>query len=125
MKKCFICGEYKEESEFYKDITRGDGLSSRCMECCSNRKRNRPYNGEKQREYQKEYNIKPENKIKILAHTLVRKAIKTGELIKENCEICGKIADAHHDNYSKPLDVRWLCRKHHKKYHAKLKVLTN
>jgi hypothetical protein len=24
----------------------------------------------------------------------------------------------HHDDYSKPLDVRWFCRRHHLLHHA-------
>lgn len=42
-------------------------------------------------------------------------AIKTGKLIKQPCEVCGEInVHAHHDDYSKPFEVRWLCRKHHR-----------
>lgn len=41
-------------------------------------------------------------------------AIKDGTLIRKPCEVCGdEKVDGHHDDYSKPLDVRWLCRKHH------------
>lgn len=41
-------------------------------------------------------------------------AIKMGVLIKEPCEICGnEDSEAHHDDYSNQLEVRWLCRKHH------------
>lgn len=121
MKKCCICKQYKEENEFYKDKTRSSGLSSRCIECCSSRKRNRPDRKEYMKKYIQEYNTKEENQVKILAHKLVTKSLKTGTLIKKPCEICGENADAHHDNYDEPLNVRWLCRKHHQKYHASIK----
>lgn len=40
-------------------------------------------------------------------------------LIPQPCEVCGsEIVDAHHDDYSKPLDVRWLCPLHHRRLHA-------
>ena len=34
--------------------------------------------------------------------------------------MCGTTTNihAHHDDYSKPLDVRWLCNFHHGKHHA-------
>lgn len=52
------------------------------------------------------------------AHALVGKAIRRGELVRQPCEACGSTeVDAHHDDYSKPLDVRWLCRTHHKHHH--------
>jgi hypothetical protein len=33
--------------------------------------------------------------------------------------VCGEPeAQAHHDDYAKPLDVRWLCNKHHREHHG-------
>lgn len=44
--------------------------------------------------------------------------IWSGRLKRQRCEICSKWpADAHHDDYSKPLEVRWLCRSHHRQHH--------
>ena len=37
------------------------------------------------------------------------------------CEKCNKVnAQAHHDDYSKPLNIRWLCPLHHKEEHKKV-----
>jgi hypothetical protein len=56
---------------------------------------------------------------KYLAHVAVQRALANGDLVKGNCEICGNpTVDAHHDNYRKPLKVRWLCRQHHTRVHA-------
>ncbi len=44
-------------------------------------------------------------------------AITQGKLNRMPCEPCGGKAEAHHDDYSKPLDVRWLCFKHHREWH--------
>ena len=33
MKRCTICKEYREESEFHKDASRYDGLSPKCKQC--------------------------------------------------------------------------------------------
>jgi hypothetical protein len=34
------------------------------------------------------------------------------------CEVCGKQpAEAHHGDYNKPLEVRWLCKTHHAMLH--------
>ena len=35
---------------------------------------------------------------------------------RQNCW-CGKIGEAHHPDYSKPLDVIWLCSEHHAQVH--------
>jgi hypothetical protein len=52
------------------------------------------------------------------AHRMMTSAIRKGELVRGACEVCGEIkTDGHHDDYSKPLDVRWLCRKHHIEAH--------
>ena len=45
--------------------------------------------------------------------------IKSGKLLKENCEVCNEIeVEAHHDNYNDPANVRWLCKKHHAQHHS-------
>jgi transposase-like protein len=60
-------------------------------------------------------------------HNIVEKAVLRGRLIRpEHCECCGiskKFKDgrsgiqAHHDDYDKPLSVRWLCQKCHHQWH--------
>jgi predicted transcriptional regulator len=67
------------------------------------------------------------NKIKEAANRLTTSAIKSGVLTRQPCEVCGafgikngrNVVDAHHDDYSKPLDVRWLCQKHHNMLHKR------
>lgn len=44
------------------------------------------------------------------AHRLVHRAITSGKLERQDCEICQSSAHAHHDDYGLPLKVRWLCR---------------
>ncbi|AQS65429.1 MULTISPECIES: hypothetical protein [Rhizobium/Agrobacterium group] len=58
------------------------------------------------------------NPAKYEAHLLVQRAVKAGELRKNTCEVCGdEDVDAHHDQYDEPLNVRWLCRRHHTRLH--------
>ncbi len=53
------------------------------------------------------------------AHSALRSGMKRGLVVRKPCEVCGDPkAEAHHDDYSRPLKVRWLCRKHHKEHHA-------
>lgn len=55
---------------------------------------------------------------KAKAKRMVRTEIEAGRLVRQPCEVCGKLpVDAHHDDYSQPLKVRWLCRKHHNELH--------
>lgn len=50
------------------------------------------------------------NPEKIRAQRQTRRAILRGEIVKQPCEGCGdEKVHAHHDDYGKPLDVRWLC----------------
>lgn len=43
--------------------------------------------------------------------------IKRGRLIRGLCEVCNsRDVEAHHDDYNKPLEVRWFCKEHHKQY---------
>lgn len=54
------------------------------------------------------------------ARWIVNRAIASGRLVRQPCESCGFTkAQAHHDDYSKPLDIRWLCGQCHRQEHAK------
>ena len=49
------------------------------------------------------------------ARDAVYRAKKRGDLVSQPCEACGdEIAEAHHEDYAKPLEVRWLCYRHHR-----------
>lgn len=62
-----------------------------------------------------------DNKEKAFAHWTVQHAKRSGKLRQQLCEECGESnTHAHHDDYSKPLTVRWLCPKCHKKHHQQL-----
>jgi hypothetical protein len=53
------------------------------------------------------------------AQKIAAKAIRKGTLIRQPCEVCGAAkTEAHHDDYSRPLDVRWLCKSHHRQHHV-------
>lgn len=58
------------------------------------------------------------NPEKYAAQKALNRAIRRGELARKPCEVCGNVrVDAHHDDYSHPLNVRWLCRRHHVQHH--------
>ena len=71
---------------------------------------------EKIKAYHKKYNKK-----KKYATTIVQRAIIKKKIIKKPCEICGTIkSQGHHEDYTKPLEVRWLCSKHHGLRHREI-----
>lgn len=51
------------------------------------------------------------------ARKLLAQKIRFGRMERQPCEICGGSAQAHHEDYSKPYEVRWLCRVHHMELH--------
>ena len=61
---------------------------------------------------------------KFRAHQIVYHAKKKGLLFNQKCRDCDSLKTfAHHPDYSKPLEVMWLCHKHHTLEHIKLKSL--
>ncbi len=62
-----------------------------------------------------------DNRIKRAAHTIFRNWKRYNkEQVPEGCVSCGvqgKRLEAHHDDYSKPLEVRYLCGKCHRAWH--------
>ncbi len=53
----------------------------------------------------------------------VNNALKDGKLIKEPCEVCRSVihVHGHHDDYSKPLKIQWLCVGCHRLHHLSKK----
>ena len=132
MKICKICKVNKDLSEYWKCSYRKEGYLGQCKDC--DRLKNRLYrerNKEKSKEkYKRYYQLHKEeikkkrldwyhsHKNKFSAHQKVKNALFRGDLIKLSCQECGdKKSLAHHPDYSKPLEVIWLCSKHHMRLH--------
>lgn len=131
-KVCFKCGVEKDLEDFYKHPQMYDGHLNKCKECAKKDARERNVlRAEYVREYDKLRNNRPERKKhsvehekkwrkdnpeKYRAHCLLYNAIRDHRILRPNkCEICGKtcIPHGHHYDYSKPLDVIWMCAKCH------------
>ena len=146
MKQCFKCKRHLELFEFYKHSMMADGHLNKCKSCTkqdsenrrkykeqdinwvlSERKRHR----EKSRKYRSDgKNVNKsnlqnkkwceENPEKRKAHNAVKNALRSGKMHRHPCCICGNKAQAHHEDYSKPLDVIWLCSRHHADRHIEI-----
>ena len=138
MKHCYACKTDKPLSDFYKNSSKTDGLSPACKECHKawrhdHYRRNAEAVGISNRRWEK---LNPEvhkayvrkfqkDKYHANKHTgifgvyhLVKRAIKHGILTPEPCRICKDVnVVAHHEDYSRPLDVLWYCRRHHSRLH--------
>lgn len=129
-KTCFKCGAEKPLTDFYKHSGMADGHVNKCKECNKKDvKKNRSDSLDHYREYDrgrgnrqgleyvKEYRERYPKKY--AAHNKVNNAIRDGKLHRGCCEVCGdENSVAHHDDYDRPLDIRWLCQGHHKQWHA-------
>lgn len=135
MKLCKSCDTEKARYKFGVRAMSVDGLSAKCNECASKydkARANDPHRVKARADYAKTEAGKAahsrgarawieRNAIKKGASTMVGNAVRDGKLIKpETCEACGSIPSrlhGHHDDYAKPLDVRWLCPGCHSKWH--------
>ncbi len=133
MKKCFKCRRRLPLSEFYAHPAMSDGHLGKCKACAKkdvreNRAKRREYYNEKDREraskgLPRRLAWQKKNKLIRIAHRIVTKALKAGKIRREKCQVCGDPkALAHHEDYSKPLDVRWLCQTHHRRRHAEMRA---
>ena len=128
---------------FYKHKAMADGHLNKCIECVKSRVgKHREQNLDSIRAYDRERGRTEERKAKVrrdavkynrteacrkfrekfpekyAAHSAVNYALRKGTLTKLNCEECSRPdTQAHHEDYSKPLDVVWLCVDCHMRRH--------
>jgi len=61
----------------------------------------------------------PMQRLKSNCRSYLHVYIKRGKIKKGVCEVCGDPnVHGHHDDYTKPLEVRWFCEIHHLELHG-------
>jgi hypothetical protein len=134
-KVCKGCSLDLPLGHYYKHKRMLDGHLNYCVDCVKARvNKHRAENLERFHAYDRARSVLPTRKNQLAqlasrsitdplrrrAHTMTGNAIRDGKLIRPStCSQCGKSCkpEAHHDDYSKPLDVRWLCRSCHCRFH--------
>lgn len=133
MKRCFKCLVIKELSDFYRHPGMGDGHLNKCKSCAKDdvaknyRKNIDHYVG-----YEKARFSNPDRKAAVAGYQRKRRllypekdrarwtilnAIRRGKVERKPCSICNaSVSEAHHHDYSKPLDVIWLCFSCHRQH---------
>lgn len=129
MKLCKYCKKEKDPALFSRDKNKPDGLQNRCK-ACVRAYQLQPHVMEIKRQAQRKYAATEKGKVAEAKHSPVRRkridelgrnrvyyAVRR-KLKRQPCGICGdERAQAHHHDYSKPLDVTWLCAYHHAQEH--------
>lgn len=131
---CTTCEEFKQKSDFYLNKRSPIGITSECKKChCRTsmdtrdrglaRDRNRVHmrrarslDPDKFRERERDAARKRVNDERRQARYQLNLAVARGHIIRPaQCTRCGESQKlhAHHDDYSKPLEVRWLCTECH------------
>jgi hypothetical protein len=110
--KCAYCGKEKQEKlSHFKKRKRHF-----CCRYCYSRYREEYLPKEEQPSYGTGYTVDERLKRR-KARSIFNHYLRDNCVEKRPCEICGEKAEAHHDDYDKPLEVRWLCFKHHREWH--------
>lgn len=141
-KQCFKCGATKPLDHFYAHPQMKDGRLNKCKGCARQDSRiNRSEKIDRVREYdrqrsklphrvakrkeifEREWEVHPD---RMKARNAVSNAVRDGRLHKKPCAFCGSAdqLEAHHHDYSKPLDVTWLCKPCHRRFHALERMAT-
>lgn len=145
-KKCFKCEQLRPLEHFYKHAQMADGHLNKCKDCAkldvrSNRAENadyyRAYNRVRSHEKVRvkvaaspssnaaKKRWRTSNMEKKKAHDAVSHALRSGRVVRpDHCSVCRTLCTphGHHDDYSKPLVVRWLCSACHSAHHRKYDV---
>ena len=129
---CLDCKEQKEVSGFYIDRATSTGRMRRCIPCYKARRKDwvnpivearRVARFNKKNNYQLQAISRLKFPEKYQARQAVQNAVRLGKLNKpKNCLDCGleKRLSGHHEDYSKQLEVVWLCAKCHEQRHHRV-----
>lgn len=146
MKTCLSCGKSEPAVDFGPSLSKCrecQRAASRAYhhahrdEINARHRRHRAENIEAYRERNNRYSVEHKedravrnsatyNPVSTAAHNAVKVALRDGVLVKPaTCSACGEETHrnrihAHHEDYSKPLVVRWLCARCHRALHAGL-----
>lgn len=135
---CSLCGVKKPQEDFYKSKKHTSGYENRCKECNCRSSRKRLANSyrtdpkERKRQHEAFLSRKAEGRHiitekrmrikyreKYIARYKFRNAVNAGKIAKLPCEVCGNPeSQGHHEDYSKPFEVIWLCIVHHAQHHS-------
>ena len=119
VKRCWKCKDRKPIEDFYFQRT-ANRYDSKCKLCTAKQAALylKTVSPEKMREYWRTAARNRTDLKEAKARAAARNAVKTGKIVKQPCEKCGEPkTQAHHTDYDKPLDVTWLCHKHHRAVH--------
>jgi len=153
-KTCFKCNQTKPLCDFYTHPRMADGHLGKCKECTKidtklnywknldhykeydfNRSQTKERK-EKASQYLKDhpgkrclYNKKHREKFpdRQYANGLLKRAVDSGKMERLPCAHCGATQNiyGHHEDYSKPLDVIWLCPACHSTLHREYRQVAN
>jgi SOS response associated peptidase (SRAP) len=103
------------EAKFWKDkFAEHRCIVPASMKCATAGANNGNYKASTKTVYQRKLEAIAKHRKKHLCRRKLENAIRAGKVKRQPCFSCGKMmVEAHHWDYSKPLDVFWLCRLHH------------
>ena len=108
-KECSTCHEMRADGDFWK----GHAQCKKCMTQDNKRWREANPNRVKILQRRGTERYRKKNKDKISARNILYSAIRYGKMERQPC-YCGETeVEAHHEDYSKPLEVKWRCMNCH------------
>ena len=148
MKNCFKCQRLLPISEFYGHPRMADGHLNKCKDCtrkdvkeneqrlrkdpnwvikergrCRKKSQRRRAEGRQRVNAEAKKLAQTKYRHKYPEKAAARLKTARARLVKQPCAICGNSkVEAHHEDYSRPLDVTWLCSKHHAARHVELRA---
>lgn len=128
-RKCFVCHEEKPLEDFRKNRSkplRHEYMCRTCRRVYDVIQNQQPERIVKMEQYRQDAGAIERNRERAKqayadnpeatrARAMIAGLIRAGLIERQACQVCGTEirVDGHHPDYSKPLEVIWLCRTHH------------